>query len=266
MSFFVTQIHAQSATDVLEGIAGLFPQGYTALLGQVGEIFCEQAVYPEIDDIVTGQEDRARGVVDLVAACLEIIDTAEISNNTANNDPSTAFALAFGNLLVCDKISNTVLEKGGSELCLAVLVPAPAPGSTITVTTTLPAPTTITALLTTTITTVVPAAVITTTIPGEIVTTTVEVAPETFAVTVTVDEGAETITSFETITSTVEFAYTITVKGDCPSCPQNDCPPPPGHGPPSGGEGPPSYGGPPTGHGGPPSGKGPHGPPSGSGY
>src|SRR5208282_754184 len=120
MSFFITQIHAQSPTAILGQIEALFPPGHSAVLFQAAQVFCQQAVYPEIDDIVAGQENRARGVVDLVASCVSMLDSAEIA---AGIDPSTAFGLALGNLLVCDKIANTILEKGGSELCNVILAP-----------------------------------------------------------------------------------------------------------------------------------------------
>ena len=102
---------------VVNGINLLFPPGHQALLQNVQQTFCQGSVYPVIDAIVGGQESRARGVVDLVQACLDGIDSSEIQADTAGSNPSTAFELALGNLLVCNKIANSILEVGGSELC-----------------------------------------------------------------------------------------------------------------------------------------------------
>ena len=219
MSFFITQIHAQSPTVVLGQIEGLFPPGNEAILFQAAQLFCQQTVYPQIDDIVAGQENRARGVVDLVAACVSLLDSVEIENNVAGNDPSTAFGLALGNLLVCDKLSNTFLEKGGSELCNVIL----APESTSTVTTTVPSPTTITAVLTVTVTEFA------TTVPPPKTITTIVSVPETVEVSVTEIESTRvvvtteltsirTITEFtngvpveETITTTIRVPTTVDV-------------------------------------------------------
>lgn len=193
LSLFITQIAAQSPSAVISGIVGLFPPGNDALLEQVAQTFCGTYVYPVVDNIVSGQETRERGVADLVQYCLDVIDSTEIGDNSANGNPSTAFGLALGNLLVCDKIANTILEKGGSELCVFILEPAPSPGSTTTVTSTATPPArTITAAFITTV-------------------TSFETIPRT--VTTTVPEPTTILTTIvETRVSTVEEPTTFTFR------------------------------------------------------
>jgi hypothetical protein len=105
-------------------IDSLFPPGNSALLLQVEQTLCQQAVVPVIDSIVAGEETRATGVTSLIQACLKLIDAADFQTS----DPLLAFQFALGNLLVCDKISNTVLTEplteGRSDVCNAILASA----------------------------------------------------------------------------------------------------------------------------------------------
>jgi hypothetical protein len=104
-------------------IDSLFPPGNEALLLQIQQELCRQAVIPQVDAVVAGQETRAAGVTDLVQICLEIIDGAELQEDITN--PLTTFQLALGNLMVCDKIANTLLTEplteGQSPLCDAIV-------------------------------------------------------------------------------------------------------------------------------------------------
>jgi len=90
---------------------------------QIEQTLCQQAVVPEIDAVVAGEETRAAGVTDLIQTCLQLIDAADVQT-----DPLLAFQFALGNLIVCDKIANTVLTEplteGQSDLCNAILAPA----------------------------------------------------------------------------------------------------------------------------------------------
>jgi hypothetical protein len=75
---------------------------------------------------VSGQITRARGVIDLVQACIRLIDGAEPKSGSAQN----IFELALGNIILCDKLANTILSgplvAGRSAICNAIVPGIPA--------------------------------------------------------------------------------------------------------------------------------------------
>jgi hypothetical protein len=65
-------------------------------------------------------------VTDLVQACLQLIDGAEPKAAAAE----TIFELALGNLVLCDKLANSILTEplalGHSGICNAIVPAIPA--------------------------------------------------------------------------------------------------------------------------------------------
>jgi hypothetical protein len=76
--------------------------------------------------VVSGQITRARGVTDLVQACVRLIDGAEPKAASAE----TIFELALGNIVLCDKLANTILSgvliAGRSAICNVIVPGIPA--------------------------------------------------------------------------------------------------------------------------------------------
>jgi hypothetical protein len=102
-------------------IDGLFPPGNEALLLQIQQTLCQQAVIPAVDSVVAGEEKRSDGVTDLIQTCLQLIDSADLQTS----DDFQEFQFGLGNILVCNKLSNSVLAEplteGQSALCNAIL-------------------------------------------------------------------------------------------------------------------------------------------------
>ena len=73
--------------------------------------------------MVAGQVTRAQGVTQLVQACQKLIDAGEPVVGTSS-DPLATFQLALGNIVLCDKIANSILSgtlvQGSSALCAAL--------------------------------------------------------------------------------------------------------------------------------------------------
>jgi len=112
----------------VQDINNLFPPGNTALLQQVEQTLCQNSVLPAINAVVSGQITRASGVTTLVQACLGLIDSAE--PKPQGQSAETVFALALGNIILCDKFANSVLEgplvAGRSALCNVIVPGIPA--------------------------------------------------------------------------------------------------------------------------------------------
>jgi hypothetical protein len=72
---------------------------------------------------VSSQESRAGGVVNLVQNCIKLIDPAEPA--PGGSDPQVVFNLALGNVALCNKLSNSILEgnlvEGQSDFCDAII-------------------------------------------------------------------------------------------------------------------------------------------------
>jgi len=102
-------------------IDDLFPPGNEELLLQIQKTLCRQYIIPQVDSVVAGEEKRSDGVASLIQTCLQLIDQADLRNT----DKLKSFQFALGNLLICDKLSNSVLAEplteGQSELCNAIL-------------------------------------------------------------------------------------------------------------------------------------------------
>ena len=115
-----------SNVQIVSDINSLFPPGNAALLQQVEQALCQQAVIPAISSVVNGEASRARGVVNLVQACLQLIDGAEPKAAAAG----TIFEFALGNIVLCDKLANTILSgplvQGRSGICNAIVPAIPA--------------------------------------------------------------------------------------------------------------------------------------------
>lgn len=81
---------------------------------------------PAISSVVSGQVTRARGVVNLVQACLQFIEGAEPKGVAAQ----TIFEFALGNIVLCDKLANSILSGnlvlGHSGICNAIVPVIPA--------------------------------------------------------------------------------------------------------------------------------------------
>jgi hypothetical protein len=112
--------------QIVSNINSLFPAGNAALLAQVEQKLCQTAVLPAINSVVSGEITRARGVTDLVQACIQLIDGAEPKAGTAQD----IFQLALGNIVLCDKLANTILSgpliAGRSAICNVIVPGIPA--------------------------------------------------------------------------------------------------------------------------------------------
>jgi hypothetical protein len=94
-----------------------------AVVQQVQQSLCQSDVGTQLNEVESGQETRAVGVVHIIANCLQFIDQAELQPNVSTSDPLTRFALAVGNNFACDKIANTVLAltSESDTFCNAIL-------------------------------------------------------------------------------------------------------------------------------------------------
>jgi hypothetical protein len=73
--------------------------------------------------VLANQVTRAQGVTQLIGACQKLFDAGEPTPGLST-DPFLSFQFALGNILLCDKVSNSILTEpliqNSSPLCDAL--------------------------------------------------------------------------------------------------------------------------------------------------
>lgn len=93
------------------------------MITSVAKALCSRFAVPEINSVIANQESRGYGVANLIQNCVKLFNSAESSPGASNSQ--VVFNLALGNIVLCDKLANSILEGtlvlGQSEFCNGVL-------------------------------------------------------------------------------------------------------------------------------------------------